>query len=201
MRVILVRHGKTRWNEEGRLQGWKGEALSERGLREVEELSESLSQLKPDAVYSSDLRRAAQTAEMLMRLNSWRAPHVIDRRLREINHGLWEGMRVSEIMDLKNMQTVEGFRPPGGESFRDVAERVSGFISDLRSTGHKEVIVVGHQVSNAVFSLLAMGFSPDHRVFDLLSAGMVSSLGLLANSGRNLMSLVQFNTQFEEIRL
>ncbi|MEO0146040.1 MAG: hypothetical protein ABIM19_04315, partial [candidate division WOR-3 bacterium] len=85
--------------------------------------------------------------------------------------------------------------------FRDVAERVSGFISDLRSTGHKEVIVVGHQVSNAVFSLLAMGFSPDHRVFDLLSAGMVSSLGLLANSGRNLMSLVQFNTQFEEIRL
>ncbi|MEO0180668.1 MAG: histidine phosphatase family protein [candidate division WOR-3 bacterium] len=201
MRVILVRHGKTRWNEEGRLQGWKGEALSERGLREVEELSESLSQLKPEAVYSSDLRRAVQTAEMLMRLNSWRAPHVIDRRLREINHGLWEGMRVSEIMDLKNMQTVEGFRPPGGESFRDVAERVSGFISDLRSTGHKEVIVVGHQVSNAVFSLLAMGFSPDHRVFDLLSAGMVSSLGLLANSGRNLMSLVQFNTQFEEIRL
>jgi broad specificity phosphatase PhoE len=201
VKVILVRHGRTSWNEEGRLQGWKGETLSERGRSEVEGLAGKLRGFNPDAVYSSDLARAVQTAETLIRLNSWNAPHIKDPRLREINHGLWEGMRVSEIPDLKNIHTVEGFRPPGGESFRDVAERVAGFMSDLKRSGHNEVLVVGHQVSNAVFSLLSMGFPPEHKVFALLSAGMVSSLGLLANAGRNLLSLIQANTEWEELTL
>jgi len=201
MKVILVRHGRTPWNEEGRLQGWKGESLSERGKAEVEALAERLRGLKPDAVYSSDLARAVQTAETLVRLNSWNVPHIKDPRLREINHGLWEGLRVSEIPELKNMHTVEGFRPPGGESFREVAYRVAGFMADLRGSGHGEVLVVGHQVSNAVFTLLAMGFPPDHRVFALLSAGMVSSLGLVANTGRNLLSIIQANTEWEELSL
>lgn len=201
MKVILVRHGRTSWNEEGRLQGWKGISLSERGISEVETLAGKLSDIRPEIIYSSDLARAVQTAETLMRLNSWKVPHKIDSRLREINHGLWEGRKVSEIPELRDMETVEGFRPPGGESFRDVATRVGGFMAELKSSGHAEVLVVGHQVSNAVFSLLAMGFSPEHRVFGFLSAGMVSSLGLLANTGKNLMSLVQANSEWEELTL
>jgi len=201
VKVILVRHGRTPWNEEGRLQGWKGELLSERGLLEVEELAGRLRSLNPDIVYSSDLARAVQTAELIMRLNSWDVPHIRDDRIREINHGLWEGRKVSEIPEVRNLETVERFRPPGGESFHEVAARVSGFMADLRKSEHREVLVVGHQVSNAVFCLLAMGFPPEHRVFGLLSAGMVSSLGLLANTGRNLISLVQANTEWEELTL
>ncbi|MGB9590111.1 MAG: histidine phosphatase family protein [candidate division WOR-3 bacterium] len=199
MKVILVRHGRTPWNEEGRLQGWRGEALSEKGLAEVEALAKKLAGLSPQAIYSSDLERAIQTAEILSRLNSWNVPYRTDSRLREINHGLWEGKRIMEMPELMNLQTVEGFRPPGGESFRDVAKRVQGFLSDLKNAEHKEVLIVGHQVSNAAFTLLAMGFLPAHRVFDFLASGMVSSLALMANTGRNLLSLIQVNTGWEEI--
>ncbi len=201
MKVILVRHGRTPWNEEGRLQGWKGESLSETGLKEVENLAGKLSGLNPEIIYSSDLARAVQTAEALALLNSWNIPHMVDSRLREINHGLWEGRKVSEMPELRNLQTVEGFRPPGGESFRDVAARVSEFMAELKASERGDVLVVGHQVSNAAFALLAKGFPPDHRVFDFLSAGMVSSLALMANTGRNLLSLVQANTEWEELTL
>ena len=183
------------------MQGWKGESLSERGLEEVETLAGKLYGLNPEIIHSSDLARAVQTAEMLISLNSWKVPHRTDSRLREINHGLWEGRKVSEMPELRNLETVEGFRPPGGESFRDVATRVAGFMVDLKGSEHGNALVVGHQVSNAVFSLLAMGFPPEHRVFGFLSAGMVSSLGLLANTGRNLVSLVQANTEWEELTL
>ena len=183
------------------MQGWKGEPLSEKGLREVESLAGKLAGLNPEMIYSSDLTRAIQTAEVLLRLNSWNIPHTLDWRLREINHGLWEGRKVSEMPELRNLQTVEGFRPPGGESFRDVAARVGEFMTDLKASGRGNVLVVGHQVSNAAFTLLAKGFSPDHRVFDFLSAGMVSSLALMANTGRNLLSLLQANTAWEELTL
>ncbi len=201
MKVILVRHGRTSWNEEGRLQGWKGESLSEKGLAEVEALARKLSGLNPEIIYSSDLARAIQTAEIIIKANSWDASHMTDPRLREINHGLWEGRKVSEMPELKNLETVEGFRPPGGESFRDVAARVGEFIADLKKSEHGNVLVIGHQVSNAAFTLLSMGFTPDHRVFDFLSAGMVSSLALMANTGRNLISLIQANTEWETLNL
>ena len=64
-RLLLVRHGKTEWNESGRYQGISDISLSEEGLRQAEALGQRLAGEKIDAVYSSDLKRAVQTARTI----------------------------------------------------------------------------------------------------------------------------------------
>ncbi len=201
MEIYLVRHGITDWNREKRLQGWKGSVLSSEGLEQAAELAKRLSDLRVDAVFSSDLSRAVQTAEILLEKNSWRVPLIKDSRLREINHGQWEGQSVFALDELKNLPSVENFRPPGGESFGDVARRALDFLDDLRGLEYENVVIVGHQVVNAVISLLVAGYPPEHRVFGFLSAGMVASLGLLANTRKNLCDTVQTNVQCTRLRL
>src|SRR5512146_906329 len=85
--LLIARHGETDWNREGRWQGWADPPLNDTGRAQARKLAEELSTTAFDAVYSSDLRRAFQTAEILA------APHgipvVTDAGLREIDVGSW----------------------------------------------------------------------------------------------------------------
>ena len=97
MRIILIRHGSTIWNEEGKYQGTIDVPLSDRGRQEAEMVAERLREEKIKAIYSSNLGRARETAEIIAR------PHglpvqVIDE-LGEINFGDWEGLTAQEIKD------------------------------------------------------------------------------------------------------
>ena len=201
MRVHLVRHGRTRWNDERRLQGWEGVELSEEGVAQIKALAQKLKGLKPDAVYSSDLERAVQSAKLLISEAGWDAPHIVDPRLREIYHGSWEGRRASEFKELAERVKPGEFGPPDGEGFRPLARRLAEFLEDLRGTGYREVVLVGHQVTNAALKLLLLGYPPEHPVFDYLAHAMLSSLALLAQTGYNICQLVQSNSQLEEFEL
>src|SRR5690242_8696605 len=92
--LLLVRHGETDWNAEGRLQGQTDRPLNEYGRRQARELAERLAGDGVVAIYASDLSRAKETAEIVGgRLG---LPVVVDPDLRERNWGTWEGLTPRE---------------------------------------------------------------------------------------------------------
>jgi probable phosphoglycerate mutase len=96
--ILLVRHGETDWNAEGRIQGQTNSSLNARGRGQAEALAGQLAGEQIDAVYSSDLDRARETAEILaLKLD---LPVVLDPGLRERNFGSWEGRTVAELDEL-----------------------------------------------------------------------------------------------------
>lgn len=93
--ILLVRHGETDSNAEGRIQGQTNTPLNERGRAQAQALADELAGESIAAVYSSDLDRARETAEILAgRLD---LPVVVDPALRERNFGSWEGRTVDEL--------------------------------------------------------------------------------------------------------
>jgi broad specificity phosphatase PhoE len=93
--ILLARHGETEWNREGRFQGHADPPLNEAGRRQAHKLAVQLAAVPFDAVYSSDLRRAHETAEILA--ESHGVPIVTEQGLREIDVGSWSGLTRAEI--------------------------------------------------------------------------------------------------------
>src|SRR3954469_18439411 len=92
--LLLVRHGETDWNAEGKLQGHTDRPLNDYGRRQAEALAERLAEERVDAVYARDLARTRETAEIVgARLG---LPVVLDPDLRERNWGTWEGLTPGE---------------------------------------------------------------------------------------------------------
>jgi probable phosphoglycerate mutase len=88
--LLLVRHGETDWNAEGRLQGQTNRPLSDFGRRQAGQLADELADDGVEAIYASDLSRARETAEIVgERLG---LPVVLDADLREKDWGTWEGL-------------------------------------------------------------------------------------------------------------
>jgi broad specificity phosphatase PhoE len=140
-RLILARHGETDWNREHRVQGQTDVPLNAAGLAQGERLADSLSAERLDAVYSSDLARARQTAEAVARRQGLEV--VTDAALREKNFGSWEGLTDVEIAE-RFPDAVRG-RWGDGETTEDVAARVLPAIELIRAR-HPDglVLVVSH---------------------------------------------------------
>ncbi|HJW90790.1 MAG TPA: histidine phosphatase family protein [Anaerolineales bacterium] len=171
-RLILIRHGETDWNVDGRWQGQADVPLNARGIAQAEETAQSLSNVKFAAIYSSDLARARQTAEVLARVAG--LPLRLDPRLREIHQGAWQGLRIPEI----EARYAEAFRrrrenpltvaPPGGETVLQVQARVLAAVADIlaRHPG-QTVAVVSHGFALALILAHFRGV-PTERVWDLI---------------------------------
>ena len=166
----LVRHGQTDWNVQGRWQGQTPDAppLNAAGLAQAQTLAEQLAdQAARDgiafaALYSSDLLRARQTAEVIARRLG--LPVRLDARLREAHLGAWEGMLGDEValryvaeLDERRRDPVHS-RPPQGESVYEVAARVGqAFDAIARVHPNQHVVVVSHGLALAAGLCLAEG--------------------------------------------
>jgi probable phosphoglycerate mutase len=95
--ILLARHGETDWNREGRFQGHADPPLNGLGRRQAGELATRLAATPFDAVYSSDLARARETAEILAASHG--VPVVVDPGLREVDVGSWSGLTRAEIAE------------------------------------------------------------------------------------------------------
>ncbi len=95
--ILLARHGETDWNREGRFQGHADPPLNDAGRAQARELAERLASTRFDAVYSSDLARAHETAEILAASHA--VPVIADTGLREVDVGSWSGLTRSEISE------------------------------------------------------------------------------------------------------
>ena len=132
---FLVRHGQTEWNRVGRAQGQADPPLNREGIEQAEAVGARLARVPFEAAYSSDLVRAADTAEPVMRGRD--APITYRRDLREKSFGKWEGMTYEEIRRLYPRMLDElfderpDFAPPGGESDRTLRKRAAGAVARI----------------------------------------------------------------------
>ncbi len=148
--IVLVRHGATDWNLQGRCQGSSDRELSEAGIRQAGQIADLLGNEELSAIYSSHLRRARQTAEIISRPHD--LPVLIEENLRELDHGELEGLTFNEIKTrygeflIRWRSEPADLRVPGGERLADVAERAWNGLKDIvqRHPDAARILVVSH---------------------------------------------------------
>jgi broad specificity phosphatase PhoE len=147
--VLLARHGETDDNLEPlRVQGFRDTPLNDTGRRQAAELAERMVGAGIASLWSSDLSRARETAEIVAARIGLQPR--LDPRLREANRGQWEGRLFINIEREEPERFAawrragEAFRFPGGESLRDQLERVSAAIDDVRRSEQLPALIVCH---------------------------------------------------------
>ncbi len=168
--LILIRHGKTDWNNEKRYQGQQDLPLNAEGIRQAHQLAEQLCGSNLEAVYTSDLQRACQTASIIA--EALDLSPIPDPRLREINHGKWEGMLYDDISarfpeEYARFQTDPAHAAaPGGEQIACVQLRVDHALYDIASRHPAgSAAVVSHGLALATILAMKNDFSLE-RVFE-----------------------------------
>ena len=161
MRLILVRHGETVCNVEEVWHGWDDCSLTTTGSVQAEAVAERLSWEPLAAVYSSDIRRALETASAIARRHGTEPVPMSD--LRERNAGEYEGLKTAEIV-ANNPRIWEernadfwNWSPPGGETFHQVLARALRAIGEIQKRHAGETVVaVSHMATvRALISHLA----------------------------------------------
>ncbi len=150
LRMFVIRHGETEWNLKGLYQGQTDTNLTERGIRQAELTADALSKIKFEAIYSSPLKRAKDTAQKIAEKTGNKEIRVIDN-LTEISHGLWEGKTYEEVQkEYPNLLKMWRLNPaevvmPQGESLSDVKERLIKALSIIFfETPKGNVCIVSH---------------------------------------------------------
>ena len=144
--ILLIRHGETLWNQQGRMQGQHDSPLTPLGLQQARQLARRLSKVAFSALYSSDLGRAHQTARCIADLTGHEL--IADEGLRERHFGIFEGLTNTE-MKLKHADLYElfakrlpDFAMPGGESAAQFMRRCVGTLEKIAAQHTEETIVV-----------------------------------------------------------
>ncbi len=169
-RLVLVRHGETDWNREGRYTGQSDIPLNDVGVAQARRLAKRLRDESLDALYSSDLARAAMTARIVSEVAGVEVQQ--DRRLREINQGDWEGLPFSEIrlryhgLFEQRKKDPHSVAPPGGETVGEVRTRVLDALEDiLRAHPLGPVAIVSHGLPLAIIKAHFQGL-PIEAIWD-----------------------------------
>ncbi len=165
MKLYLLRHGRTLWNEQGRLQGRADIPLSEEGRAAARRAGEELRAVPFSAAFASPLLRARETAELI--LAGRNIPITTDPRLLELKFGVWEGVRLETVPASQRptaqlFSDPESYRPPeGGETYQALVERCRAFLRDVILPGEgtwEHVLIVSH--GGAVRGLFSAMFGP-----------------------------------------
>ena len=167
----IVRHGQTNWNILGKTQGHGNSDLTPKGENQALELSKAIKEYPIDYIYSSDLGRAVQTAEII---GSTIGVDVIQTpSLREMGFGDWEGLLIEEIKE-DHAKTYETWRNqphlvniPNGETLHIIKDRVDAFIKELNEKyDNKHILLVSHSVTVRVMllSFLNSGVENIYRI-------------------------------------
>ena len=161
----LIRHGVTEWNAENRMCGRSDIPLSEAGRQQAEVLAKRLKLIPLEALYSSPLKRALETARLISELTGLQP--ILDERLVELDYGEWEGKLLADI--LRNEPATyrawdadpAQLAPPGGESGLAAQQRIVSFLDSLAGKhpqGH--VLVVSHKTVCRLAICHVLGMSP-----------------------------------------
>lgn len=146
-KIIYFVHGTTYDNAEGKCSGWKQVELNELGKEQSKQLGKTTKDLKFDAIFTSDLIRAIDSANL-----SWPEKEKIqDKRLRECNYGEYDGE--SKKMVVYEEHINQPF--PNGESLKDVENRIANFIEYIKSEySGKTIAIVAHRAPQLAFEVL-----------------------------------------------
>ncbi|MCL2767421.1 MAG: histidine phosphatase family protein [Synergistaceae bacterium] len=145
-KLLLIRHGKTEWNNEARFQGSTDIPLNDQGYQQALKTAARLKSWQGAPIYSSPLKRAMQTAEAI----SGGKPVIPLEGLTEMNFGDWEGERVADIMkkDIKALAKwhCDGFfsTPENAETWEQIYNRVSQAVEVCLGGESERVMIVAH---------------------------------------------------------
>ena len=178
MRVLLLRHAETDWNRERRFQGWRDVPLSATGREQAESAARLLAATRIDAVWSSPLARARDTAAIIA------APHRLavqeSEAFREMGFGDWEGLTRDEVRErFPEAHRAWAEAPheatwPGAETLAAVRARALAGLEALRAAHTGQTIcLVSHGITGRLLILEALGLGPDRLwSFQLSSTGI-----------------------------
>lgn len=164
--IILARHGQTEWNVGEIYRGRIDIDLDRVGLNQAELLGKYLSDLKLDAIYSSPLRRASDTANIIARHQ--KVDVEVSNGLIDFDYGEWQGLPDAEVRKLypalhdewhSSPHTV---KMPDGESLADVRERAIAVVDDVISKCKGSAVLVSHRVVNKVLICYLLGLDDSH---------------------------------------
>lgn len=181
--IYLLRHGEIAGSEPRRFVGQQDKPLTPRGRAQARWWRDRLAPLEFKAIYSSDLSRCRQTAEVV----AGDAAVELVPALREISLGAWEGLSVAEVNQRfpgeyqRRGADVARHCPQGGESFTDLAGRVLPAFERLAAGPEGDLLVVAHTGVNRVIVCRALGLDLGHLFRLELDYG---SLCLLARRDR-----------------
>lgn len=152
--LVIVRHGQSLWNLENKFTGWVDVDLSEKGQHEAKLAGEKLKDYNFDKAYTSDLKRAQQTLNIILdTLHEKNIPIEKDKALNERMYGDLQGMNKNEMRKKYGEDQVHIWRrsydiaPPNGESLKDTAERVLPYFHNKiepELKKGKNILVVAH---------------------------------------------------------
>ncbi len=143
MKIYFASHATSRDNEAGISSGWKDVELSELGVTQAKELGERFRDVEMDLICCSDLKRAVDTVKIAF---GDKHPIIVDNRLREIDYGDFNGKPSDAVGPMKKGRIEKPF--PNGESYEQAAERVHGFIQELKKKHpDKTVLIIGHRAT------------------------------------------------------
>jgi len=186
--IYYIRHGETRWNADGRLQGAQDTALNDLGRRQAGEAGHILGDLlardgrdKSQIPFvASPLLRARATMELVR--GTLRLPpqdYATDDRLREIGYGRWEGFTLAEmqaadpVFFARRLADKWRVAPEGGETYEAVQQRMSDWYTQLKA----DIVVVAHG-GTARALMVALGFETPQSAADLpIAQGAVYVFG------------------------
>jgi|SRR3989338_404829 len=157
-KLVIIRHCKTSLNEENRLQGVTDLPLSEEGTRQSHELALALKNERMDIMYTSQMRRAVQTAEAINKFHS--IPLSKEKVLNEMSYGDFEGMTFGEVREkypkLYEEWSEDGFNFtfPKGESLRIMKDRLKQFLGIILEQKKDAMIVAHGEVSRVILGSL-----------------------------------------------
>lgn len=161
-RLYLVRHGELVTSKEWRYVGQMDVELNETGKKQIQNLSSRLSSEQIEMIFSSDLTRTIESAEIIG--NKLEIINEPISELREINLGFWEGLTLEEIEEsfpedlVKRSEDIKDFRIINGESFSDVKERVIPKLKDIiEGNVSKRILVIAHGGVNRIIIADALG--------------------------------------------
>lgn len=180
-RLFLVRHGETEWNKNGKVQGRTDIELSSEGIMQAKLLAERLMTEDINVIYSSSLKRAHRTAEIIAEYKQ--CDVIKSEMIHEICFGPWEGMAINEIKTKYSehfrvyREDPVNFKLPGAETFDDLTTRTYSAIIDIVNR-HKgsNILLVSHGVTikAAIIKILGMditaykGFRIDNASVSIL---------------------------------
>ncbi|WP_105615878.1 histidine phosphatase family protein [Vallitalea okinawensis] len=196
-KVYITRHGQTKWNVEGRMQGQKDSRLTTLGQNQAKWLGDSLKDIPIDIIISSSSGRTISTAELIR--GDRNIEIIPNDNLREMYIGEWEGMLHTEVEELYPEQRFNFwhnphlYEPMSGESFADVLVRASNEIEDIITTyKNKNILIVTHAIT--LKSLIA--YFEKKEIKDLWTGAFMKStcLNILEIDGDNRNFILQGDT-------
>ncbi len=160
MILYLLRHGQTDWNIKGRVQGWTDTIINDMGIEQARLAAQKLKKYDIETIYSSDLKRAKKTADIVSGYLD--LPVHYTKRLREINFGKAEGVKKTDLIakfphispafnDTNNPERYE-VKYPNGESIGEVQQRFMKFVNKLYADGRQNVLLVTHGMLVRIFT-------------------------------------------------